>query len=399
MNNPLPTRRQRRDLSAALDHLGSQRPARISIADDRFTKYDANGQQIGQQALFLDVVICDVQDVKGKMYYGHKYSPGNDSPPKCWSDNGKAPSAQAIEPQAPTCGQCWWNVQGSHVNENGVAVKACRDQQKLAVFCMNGDELDQPPLAYELVVPPASLTNLRQYRDHLATMPPAVAGRKHAGVDDVITRLTVEQKRIGFAAIAQAAGDDEIEDRFELLTVNGATDKLVGRGDQPIPAGAPTAGMLVEGQGQPVGQLTSPYNSERPQVAYQAPVAPQMGLHQVHTPAYQQNNALAAPVAPQAPAPAPQVPFAPVGSPPTSQSTAAGNGSVTTASPSKRGRPKAPEVIPPQTTAPFTPPAFLQQQGQAAPAQAAFGAAPPPPAAIAEGLAKAMSLPTRRKAE
>ena len=69
------------------------------------------------------------------------------------------------------------------------------------------------------------------------------------------------------------------------------------------------------------------------------------------------------------------------------------------ASPSKRGRPKAPEVIPPQTTAPFTPPAFLQQQGQAAPAQAAFGAAPPPPAAIAEGLAKAMSLPTRRRAE
>ena len=107
MNNPLPTRRQRRDLSAALDHLGSQRPARISIADDRFTKYDANGQQIGQQTLFLDVVICDVQDVKGKMYYGHKYSPGNDSPPKCWSDNGKGPSAQAVEPQAPTCGRCW----------------------------------------------------------------------------------------------------------------------------------------------------------------------------------------------------------------------------------------------------------------------------------------------------
>ena len=55
-------------------------------------------------------------------------------------------------------------------------------------------------------------------------------------------------------------------------------------------------------------------------------------------------------------------------------------------------------MIPPQTTAPFTPPAFLQQQGQE-PAQAAFGAAPPPPAAIAEGLAKAMSLPTRRRAE
>ena len=372
--NTLPTRRQRRDLSAALDHLGSQRPARISIADDRFTKYDANGQQIGQQALFLDVVICDVQDVKGKMYYGHKYSPGNDSPPKCWSDNGKAPSAQAIEPQAPTCGQCWWNVQGSHVNENGVAVKACRDQQKLAVFCMNGDELDQPPLAYELVVPPASLTNLRQYRDHLATMPPAVAGRKHAGVDDVITRLTVEQKRIKFAAIAQAAGDDEIEDRFEMLTANGATDKLVGRGDQPIPAGAPTAGMLVEGQGQP-----------------------RLGVQQMHAPAYE--HMLPPSVAPQAPAPAPQVPFAPAVAPPSSGTAAVSNGSVTTASPSKRGRPKAPEVLPPAgATAPFTPPAFLQQQGQE-PAQAAFGAAPPPPAAIAEGLAKAMSLPTRRRAE
>jgi hypothetical protein len=359
--------------------LGSQRPARISIADDRFTKYDANGQQIGQQTLFLDVVICDVQDVKGKMYYGHKYSPGNDSPPKCWSDNGKAPSAQAIEPQAPTCGQCWWNVQGSHVNENGVAVKACRDQQKLAVFCMNGDELDQPPLAYELVVPPASLTNLRQYRDHLATMPPAVAGRKHAGVDDVITRLTVEQKRIKFAAIAQAAGDDEIEDRFEMLTANGATDKLVGRGDQPIPAGAPTAGMLVEGGGQPlqVGYNPSPL---------QAAAAQQAQANWQH--------AAQTPVAPQAPAPAPQVPFAPAGSPPTSQSTAS------TASPSKRGRPKAQEVLlPTGTVAPFTPPAFLQQQGQAAPAQAAFGAAPPPPAAIAEGLAKAMSLPTRRRAE
>ena len=380
MNNPLPTRRQRRDLSAALDHLGSQRPARISIADDRFTKYDANGQQIGQQTLFLDVVICDVQDVKGKMYYGHKYSPGNDSPPKCWSDNGKAPSAQAIEPQAPTCGQCWWNVQGSHVNENGVAVKACRDQQKLAVFCMNGDELDQPPLAYELVVPPASLTNLRQYRDHLATMPPAVAGRKHAGVDDVITRLTVEQKRIKFAAIAQAAGDDEIEDRFEMLTANGATDKLVGRGDQPIPAGAPTAGMLVEGGGQPL------------QVGFSHPV---LGNHPAPGP---YPNQLQTPVAPQAPAPAPQVPFAAPAATVSDTSLPPANGGANAVAPSKRGRPKAPEVIPPQTTAPFTPPAFLQQQGQE-PAQAAFGAAPPPPAAIAEGLAKAMSLPTRRRAE
>ena len=73
---------------------------------------------------------------------------------------------------------------------------------------------------------------------------------------------------------------------------------------------------------------------------------------------------------------------------------------MTTASPTKRGRKPAQEVLPPTgTTAPFTPPAFLQTAGQAAPAQAAFGAAPPPPAAIAEGLAKAMSLPTRKRTE
>ena len=369
VNNPLPTRRQRRDLSAALDHLGNQRPARISIADDRFTKYDANGQQIGQQSLFLDVVICDVQDNKGKMYYGHKYSPGNDSPPKCWSDNGTAPSIQAIEPQAPTCGQCWWNVTGSHINEQGTSVKACRDQQKLAVFVMDGEELGTPPLAYELVVPPASLTNLRQYRDYLAAMPPMVAGRKHAGVDDVITRLTIEQKRIKFEAIKQAAGDDEIEDRFELLTANGATDKLVGRGDQPIAPGTATAGMLVEGQGRPLLGAPTPH-LDREAAAYLAQHPP---------------------VAPQAPAPAPQVPFAaPQGGIATAPAPAA--------APKPRGRPKAQEVIPP-TQAPFTPPAFLQQQGQAPPAQAAFGVAPPPPAAIAEGLAKAMSLPTRKRAE
>ena len=353
MNNPLPMRRQRRDLSAALDHLGSQRPARISIANDRFTKYDANGQQIGEQTLFLDVVICDVQDNKGKLYYGRDFDGTSDAPPKCWSDNGKAPSIQAVEPQAPTCAQCWWNVQGSAISKfSGDKIKACRDQQKLAVFCMNGDELDTPPLAYELVVPPGSLTNLRQYRDHLATMPPMVAGRKHAGVDDVITRLTIEQdKKIGFKAISQAAGDDEIEDRFDLLTANGATDKLVGRGDQPIPAGSATAGMLVEGRG----------------LAY-----PQV----------------AAPVAPQAPQAAPQVPFAPI----------AANGSAVIAPKPRRRKPAQQEVLPPQTLAPFTPPDFLQQQVSPA-ERPAFGPAPPPPAAIAEGLAKAMSLPTRKRAE
>lgn len=372
----LPTRRQRRDLSTSLTHLGQQRPPSISIANDRFTKIDANGQQIGEQTLFLDVVICDVAENRGKLYYGHPFGSGR--PPKCYSEDGQYPSAQATEPQAPSCGQCWWNVKGSTISPmTGDAAKACRDQQKLAVFCMNGEELDQPPLAYELVVPPASLTNLRQYRDHLATMPPAVAGRKHAGVDDVITRLTIETgKKIGFKAVAQAAGDDEIEDRFEMLTANGATDKLVGRGDQPLPAGAPTAGMLVEGQGQPL----------------------QIGQH--HPPLGQYQGQLQPPVAPQAPAPAPQVPFAAPAATVSDTSLPPANGGANAVAPSKRGRPKAQEVLlPTGTVAPFTPPAFLQQQGQAAPAQAAFGAAPPPPAAIAEGLAKAMSLPTRRKAE
>ena len=167
-------------------NLGAQVPPMISRAGNSFTLRDADGNE-SKPARTLDVVIVDGNGHVSKIWREDKtYNPDNPLPPDCYSDNGVAPSALALKPQSERCISCKWNERGSAVSKvSGSAIKACSDNQKLAVLVV------RRPSArlYQLMVTPGNLKAFRQYVSQLE-------GHNYE-VEEVVTRLEFVPKQTG----------------------------------------------------------------------------------------------------------------------------------------------------------------------------------------------------------
>src|SRR5215471_9135416 len=166
--------------------LGISRPAHVSLRGGKFRLVSATGVEILVPTHHLDCIIIGAQFNASRLYYGQVYDENNPGPPVCFSDNGTGPSVNSLEPQAPTCAVCRWNERGSDTTFTGKPTTACTKKKKLAVL-IPGDP--HPGLnVYELQVPIASLSVLRQYSDWAAQQ--AVPGwNRPCSVGDFITRL------------------------------------------------------------------------------------------------------------------------------------------------------------------------------------------------------------------
>jgi hypothetical protein len=218
-------------------NLGTGTPPYVSIQGQRFTLIDSVGDTEPVVTVdpktgvpYLDCVIIDAGDHPSKIYFGHAFDPGAQSysPPKCWSDNGVAPSVNCSEPQAVSCAAdptgvhgCKLAVWGSATSKvTGKGVPACGKYQKLALL-IPGDDVE-----FLLRVPPNSLENLRAYNNKF---------KGHAfTVRDVVTRISFEAGGIGTLTFSGLGFIDEAtaKQRNEVLIAK-KTDALVGRGDKP----------------------------------------------------------------------------------------------------------------------------------------------------------------------
>jgi hypothetical protein len=218
-------------------NLGTGTPPYVSIQGQRFTLIDSVGDTEPVVTVdpktgvpYLDCVIIDAGDHPSKIYFGHAFDPGAQSysPPKCWSDNGVAPSVNCSEPQAFSCAAdptgvhgCKLAVWGSATSKvTGKGVPACGKYQKLALL-IPGDDVE-----FLLRVPPNSLENLRAYNNKF---------KGHAfTARDVITRVSFEAGGIGTLTFSGLGFIDEAtaKQRNEVLLAK-KTDALVGRGDKP----------------------------------------------------------------------------------------------------------------------------------------------------------------------
>lgn len=218
-------------------NLGTGTPPYVSIQGQRFTLIDSVGDTEPVVTVdpktgvpYLDCVIIDAGDHPSKIYFGQAFDPGAQSysPPKCWSDNGVAPSVNCSEPQAVSCAAdptgvngCKLAVWGSATSKvTGKGVPACGKYQKLALL-IPGDDVE-----FLLRVPPNSLENLRAYNNKF---------KGHAfTVRDVVTRISFEPGGIGTLTFSGLGFIDEVtaKQRNEVLLAK-KTDALVGRGDKP----------------------------------------------------------------------------------------------------------------------------------------------------------------------
>jgi hypothetical protein len=95
------------------------------------------------------------------------YVEGSNSPPDCFSLNGKTPSPQVQKPQHTNCALCPQNQFGSKIGDDGKKQKACRDTKKLAVVPLADIRNSTMGGAMLFSVPPSALKDLSTMSDAL----------------------------------------------------------------------------------------------------------------------------------------------------------------------------------------------------------------------------------------
>ena len=208
--------------------LGASRGAHISLKSGRFKLVNAAGMETPVQSLALDVIVIAASPVVNRVMYGD-YDPTLESPPICFSDNGRGPSVNAVSPQSPVCETCPNNVRGSDTTFSGKPTTACQRRKKLAVI-LPGDPAVN---VYELQVPPASLTHLKEYRDWIARQ--ASPFGRAVDIADLVTRVewsTEKQFVLTFRPVGWAS-DERTLQVIDYIDQNHLADTAIGLNDQP----------------------------------------------------------------------------------------------------------------------------------------------------------------------
>lgn len=202
-------------------------PPHISIKGNRFKLVDAAGNERMIPEMYLDGVIVNVNDYTSKTYYDSGFDPNASEfkPPACFSDNGVAPSRQALKPQHANCRDCPHNQWGSETSRiSGKPTKSCNDGKKIAVLV--GD------MAFLMRIPPGSLKPLGAYARSLAGQS---IGDRSVSPEDVMTRFEFDPNAVGILQFKAVAWVDEKTAKLtDELWRTKATDDLVGKNDQPF---------------------------------------------------------------------------------------------------------------------------------------------------------------------
>jgi hypothetical protein len=239
---------------------------------------------------FIDVVIVKANAFLNKQYYKGNYVEGSDSPPDCYSLNGKTPSPQVQQPVHTNCAMCPANQFGSKIGDNGQKQKACRDTKKLALVPLADIRNAGMGGAMLFRVPPSALKDL-------SVMADALKGKGYP-YNSVAVRIgfdtTVSHPKPTFQAL-RPLNDDEADLVFEMIS-SDSVEAVLNDGDDLVvagPANVPASAQFL----QP------------------GPVAPPAGAQPVNTHGWQPGQPLpridpatVPPVNPAAAQPAPQRP-------------------------------------------------------------------------------------------
>lgn len=210
------------DLAAGL---GGMRVPFVSIKGNAFHLIDGTGQAQRvttydqQTGPYLECCIVATNRHQSRIYYAGPYEQDSKRPPDCFSDNGVAPSAQAVNPQSPTCQICPNAVWGSATSALGKPVPACRTYKKLAVV-VRGYRM-----AFQLLVPPGSLKAFQSFVDRFVHQP-------NIDSSDVITRVSFVQGSVG---LLQFQPMDYLDTEMADLrdAARSQTDQIIGKLDRP----------------------------------------------------------------------------------------------------------------------------------------------------------------------
>lgn len=127
---------------------GSSGMKRISIRGSVFRML-VNGEEIAKnESRAMNIVIVNGTKYVARKFYEGAYTPGESTPPDCWSNDGITPDASIESPQHANCEGCPQNIKGSGSGES----RACRFEKRLAVVLAD----DIKGSVYQLILPSKS---------------------------------------------------------------------------------------------------------------------------------------------------------------------------------------------------------------------------------------------------
>jgi hypothetical protein len=199
---------------------------------------------------FIDVVIVKANNFLNKQYYKGNYVEGSDSPPDCYSLNGKTPSPQVQHPVHTNCALCPMNQFGSKIGDNGQKQKACRDTKKLALVPLADIRNAGMGGAMLFRVPPSALRDL-------SVMSDALKGRGYP-YNSVAVRIgfdtTVSHPKPTFQAL-RPLGDDEADLVLEMIS-SDSVEAVLADGDDVV--APPAAEVPASAQFLQPGPVAAP---------------------------------------------------------------------------------------------------------------------------------------------
>lgn len=166
-----------------------------------------------EPAASIEVVVIKTHPGVAKTYYKRGYVEGAIEKPDCYSNDGVAPAADAVEAQAKKCATCVHNQWGARITEDGKKGKACQDVKRLAVAAAG--QLNDPML---LRVPAASLKTWDAYVDLLkkrGVTPPMLVTK--IGFDYTVAHPALTFKPVGLltddmvAEVRETRGSDVVQ--------------------------------------------------------------------------------------------------------------------------------------------------------------------------------------------
>ena len=236
---------------------------RISIKQARWRLVNTQGEETALQTWHLDVLIVNANDHTSKVFYEGAYDPStaDNIAPRCWSDNGFAPSDRVSNPVNYTCANCPMNVFGSKITPAGKKTRACSDSKRLAVVLADNPD----GLVYELRVPAASLTNMANAMTDMV--------KRGVRIETMVWRLEFDpQAEFPKITFTPAAWVNETQmAAVTRLMGSSETATIVNKDDKPMEA----AGRALQPTA-PVASLAAPVPTAAPNLAAPsyAPTAP-----------------------------------------------------------------------------------------------------------------------------
>lgn len=394
----LPSRRRLLDDASA--GLGITRGPHISIRGGRF-RFVTAAQEREVPTHHMDIIVVDANKFDARVFFEGDFDPASmDTPPLCFSDNGMGPSKDSMQPQAPTCQQCQWNVRGTDYTFSGRATTACTKRKKLSVIEADGGE---DVTVYEFAITPGSLSNFKAYTSWLAQQAHPTQQRA-CDICDVVTRVSWDpNKQLVMVFSCAAWADDDLSmQKVEYIFQNDLGAIACGRTDVAIDP--QTFTMLPRPAASPA--LPPPAQAAPQPRQHQLPPrqAPQLQAPAAQTQAGPAQTALA-PRAPRGGRRAAQATLPPPNPQTATFMAPAANGGLPAGAQSQEPQSaRTPQQQVQDAAATGEIPAFLRRQpdqpqaATQAPPTPRFSIAqpPPPPAEIQNAVQQAMSLPSRR---